>query len=417
VKLMWVVGFGMWATTASSQLPPPTSQTAPKVFLITIGKGAYYWEKYGHNMLWFYDPANRIDQAYNWGQFAFGDPALLLRILTAEANYWVDTVPGQFILNYYQRTDRSIVVQEINFSTTEARRAFERAQWSIRPENRFYRYDYFLDNCSTRVRDVIDYAFGGAVKSATQDTVDQTYRGETLRLLDDMKLTQLGVDVALARPADRRLTRWEDMFIPMRMRDALRGLQVGDSMGATRPVIAREQVIYQTQRNHERETPPERWIAYLVIGLVIGLQLAILGFVASRSRGRFAEIAFRLEVAAWAFLTGMLGLILLVGWLGTQHTFWYRNENLLLTNPLSLFLAVLVVLSWWRPRFRRSAAIIATIVAMTAAIALILKGIPGSQSNLELIALLLPAHFAIAFHVWLRAVPDFAIGIAWPPRK
>jgi hypothetical protein len=384
---------------------------------MTIGQGAFYWEKYGHNMLWFYDPANGVDQAYNWGQFAFGDPALLLRILTAEAKYWVDTIPGMVLINHYQQADRDIVVQELNFTPEQARRAFERAQWSIRPENRFYRYDYFLDNCSTRVRDVIDYAFGGAVKSATQDTVDQSFRGETLRLLDDMKLTQLGVDVALARPADRRLTRWEDMFIPMRMRDALRDLQIRDSTGATKPAIAREQLMYRTRSNHERPTPPERWIAYLAIGLVIGLQLAILGFVASRSRGRFAEVAFRLEVAVWAFLTGVLGLILLVGWIATQHTFWYRNENLLLVNPLSLFLALLVLLGWWRPRFRRPAAILATLVAMAAAIALVLKGIPGSQRNLELIALLLPAHFAIAFHLWLRALPDFAIAIAWPRRR
>lgn len=387
------------------------------MFLITVGQGAYYWEKYGHNMLWFYDPANQIDQAYNWGQFAFGDPALLLRILTAEAKYWVDTVPGMAVIEHYRQADRTIVVQELNFTPEQARRAFDRALWSIRYENRFYRYDYFLDNCSTRVRDVIDHAFSGAVKAATQDTVNQTYRGETLRLLDDMKLTQLGVDVALARPADRRLTRWEDMFIPMRMRDALRDVRVRDSTGAAKPVVLREQVMYQTRSNHERETPPARWVAYLVLGLLIGLQLAVLGFAASRSRGRFAEVAFRLEVAGWGFLTGLLGLILLVGWTATQHTFWYRNENLLLTNPLSLFLAVLVLLSWWRQRFRRPAAILGTIVAMTAAIALILKGFPGSQQNLELIALLLPAHFAVAFHLWLRAVPDFAIGIAWPPRR
>ena len=392
------------------------TQNPPRVFVITVGQGASYWQKYGHNMLWFYDPANRIDQAYNWGMFSFDDPALLLRILTAEAKYWVDTIPGQFVLSYYQRADRSVVVQQLNVTPEQARRALERARWSIRPENRFYRYDYFLDNCSTRVRDVIDYAFGGAVKAATQDTVNQSYRGETLRLLDDLKLTQLGVDVALARPADRRITRWEDMFIPMRMRDALRELQLRDSTGAAKPAVLREQVMYESQRHHERQTPPDRWLAYLLVGLLLAAEFAVVGFAASRSRGRWAEVLFRIEVAAWAFVTGLLGVILLVAWIATQHTFWYGNENLLLANPLSLFLAVLVLLSWWRPRFRRPAAIIATVVAMTAAVALVLQGIPGSQQKLELIALLLPTHFAIAFHVWLRALPDFAIAIAWPPR-
>ena len=399
----WVLGLGLLvAPPAKTQHPTPRTQhPPPRVFLITIGQGASYWEKYGHNMLWFYDPANKVDQAYNWGTFSFQDPALLLRILTAEAKYWVDTVPGQVVFNFYERYDRSIVVQELNFTPEQARLAFERARWSIRTENRFYRYDYFLDNCSTRVRDVIDYALGGAVKAATQDTVDQTYRGETLRLLDDMKLTQLGVDIALAQPSDRKLTRWEDMFIPMRMRDALRGLQVRDSTGATKPVIAREQVMYESQQYDERQTPAGLWLGYLIAGLLLAAAFFVVGRFAQQGA---AEKAFRIEVALWALVTGLLGVILLAAWLATQHTFWFSNENLLLVNPLSLFLAALAAMSLRKPHLLRPAAIVAIIVAMLGAIALMLKGLPWfDQRNIELIALLLPAHFAIAYHLWRRA--------------
>ena len=407
---LWALGFGFWATTAISQSPQPRAQSPqpraqspqPRVLLITIGQGASYWEKYGHNMLWFYDPARKIDQAYNWGTFSFDEPGLLLKILTAEAKYWVDTIPGQVVFNYYQRHDRGIVIQELNFTPDQARRAFERAQWSIRPENAYYRYDYFLDNCSTRVRDVIDYALGGALKAATQDTVEQTYRLETLRLLDDMTLTQAGVDLALAQPADRRVTRWEDMFIPMRMRDALRDVKVADSAGATKPLIAREQVMYESKAYHERTTPPVLWIAYLIAGLLLAIELFVVGQVGARSGA--LEKVFRFEATLWAFVTGFLGLILLVAWMATQHTFWYRNENLLLVNPLSLALAILAPLSLSRPRFARPAAIVAVLVAMLAAVALMLKGLPWlDQHTLEIIALLLPAHFAVAYHFWRRA--------------
>src|SRR5213075_3305498 len=108
----------------------------------------------------------------------------------------------------------------------QAQRAFDFAQQNSREEYKYYRYDYYLYNCSTRIRDLIDYAVGGQLKTALRDTVNWTYRTETLRLVDDMPLTQLGIEAALGEPADRHLTRWADAFIPMRLRDDLRGVKV-----------------------------------------------------------------------------------------------------------------------------------------------------------------------------------------------
>ena len=386
--------------TASRRAVQP--QAAPNVFVITLGRGAQYWEKYGHNMLWFFDPASGLDLAYNWGSFDFAQPGFLRRQLLGDPLYWVDTVPGQAVVNYYRSRDRTITVQQLNFTPHEARRALELARDNMRPENRNYRYDYFLDNCSTRIRDLIDRALGGALEASTQDTVDRSYRLETLRLLDDMKLTQLGVDFALGRPADRRLTRWEGMFIPMRLRDVLHDLRISDTAGAARPLVSREQVVYETQRFHERPAPPRLWLPYLVVGGIIALILLQSGVIGARSR--LVEKVFRFEGALWAIATGILGAILLVAWLGTKHVFWYRNENLFLVNPLSLSLAVLAPLSFWRPRFLKPAAIVAILVAMLGALGLLLKGLPWfQQHNIELVALTLPAHFAIAYQFWRRA--------------
>ena len=402
----------LWALSSrlsAQRTPQPRAEgrePSLRVYLITIGQGAAYWEKYGHNMLRFVDQSAKLDLAYNWGTFDFTQPGYLRRLLIGDPQYWVDTIPTAVVFQFYRHFDRTITQQQLNLSPAQARAALDRARWNMRPEHRFYRYDYFLDNCSTRVRDLIDLAFGGAIKSASQDTVDQTYRGETLRLLDDMRLTQLGVDIALGRPAGRKLTRWEDMFIPMRMRDALRDMRVRDSTGAMVPVVAHEQVVYESRNHHERTTPPNRWLAYLAIGLLLAVELLIVGFVAERTAKKGPELAFRFEVALWALVTGLLGAVVLGAWLGTQHLFWYRNENLLLANPLSLFLVVLAPLSYWKPRLARAAGIVAGIVALAAAVALVLKGLPSSQRNLELIALLLPPHFAVAFHLWRRATVE-----------
>ena len=377
----------------------PTAESSLQVFVITIGQGALYFEKYGHNMLWFYDPSAGIDVAYNWGSFDFAQPGFLRRQLIGDPQYSVETSPSPSIFQGYSSRDRTIVVQRLNLTPAQKQKALEYARWNAREENKFYRYDYYLDNCSTRVRDVIDLALGGTLKAATSTTrVPLTYKSETSRLLDDMKAIQFGVNAALGRPADRPLSIWESGFIPMRLRDALRDVRTTDSTGAQVPLVAEERTVYESTSHHERADAPRLWPSYLTVGLLIA---AVFFATARAARGSSAVAkAFRFEVAVWAFATGLLGLILLLGWLITEHVFWYRNENLLVFNPLSLFLAVLATLSIWRPRWTGPAAICAVVVAMLAAVAMVSKGLPGSQDNIALILLTLPVHFAVAFGLW-----------------
>lgn len=395
------LGYGLWALGVVSQGRKLEAQTPQlQVYHVVIGQGAHYWEKYGHNMLWFHDPAAGIDHAYNWGSFDFTSPDFLQRQIIGDPQYWVDVFPGQDIIRAYARSDRTVTLQLLNFTPQQARRALEFAQRNALPQNKYYRYDYFRDNCATRVRDVIDHALGGALKRSTASTrVKVTYRGETLRLLDDMPVTQFATHVALGQPADRLLTVWETMFIPMRMRDALRLVRLPGEGGRDVPLVAQERVVYESPRHADRSSVPALWIPYLVIGLLLGAEFLAVGTIGRRARA--VDVVFRVETALFSFVAGAFGVIVLLGWLITEHVFWFRNENLLLLNPLSLFVALLAVLSIWKPRFARPAAIAAMIVAGMAVAGLALKAVPGfTQNNVALIALFLPAHAAIAYAFW-----------------
>jgi hypothetical protein len=376
-----------------------------QVTLLTIGEGAPLWEKFGHNALWFTDPSRGIDVAYNWGIFDFAEPGFLRRFLSGDNRYWVEGYPGAQLVEYYRRSDRTITVQRLNFTPAQAERAYQFAQWNAREENKFYRYDYFRDNCSTRVRDVVDYALGGALKRATASTrVRRSYRSESVRLMDDMKLLQLGIFTALGQPADRPLTVWEAMFIPMAMRDAIRLVRVpaaGASSGAS--LVAQERVVYESERHRERSDPPRLWIAYLIAGVLLGAEFFAVGRIGRRTRSM--DVVFRVEVALWAFLTGVLGLVLLLAWTSTRHVFWFRNENLLLFNPLSLFLAVAALASIWKPHLARAAAVLSAAIALASVTALLLKALPVfTQDNIALVLLILPPSVAIALGFRSRPV-------------
>lgn len=385
--------------------PTPAQQANTlQVFLVTLGEGKYYWEKFGHNALWFYDRARGVDLAYNWGTFDFAEPGFLGRVLTGNMRYWVDTVSSTLFFDYYRYYDRSITVQRLNLSPEQAARALEFSRWNSRAENKYYQYDYFRDNCSTRVRDVIDLALGGALKRATASArTDHTYRRESVRLVNDMKLTQFGINAALGQPSDAPISVWEDMFVPARMQQALADLTVPGPDGAPVRIVAEERVLYESQGHAERPTTPSLVGPYLLVGILIGAVLLVPAVLGERKRGW--EILFRIEGTAWAAITGILGLVILLAWLITAHVFWFRNENLLLFNPLAIFLAPLILLSS-RARWVRPAAICAIVLVMLAALALILKGIPVfRQENLALILLVLPPHFAVAYGLWRRARP------------
>jgi uncharacterized protein DUF4105 len=387
---------------AQNPQPAPPATPGLQVWLMTIGQGEQVWEKFGHNALWFVDTVAGVDVAYNWGIFDFAQPGFLRRFLTGDTRYWVEGYPGGVLIDYYRRADRDVGLQRLNLTPAQVAKAFEYAQWNARDENKFYRYDYFRDNCSTRVRDVIDLALGGWLKARTADSGQRTYRSEALRLVDDLKITQLGMDIALGEPADKRLTVWEEMFIPMRMRDALRGIQVPGITESMAPLIVDERTLYRSQTHQERPDAPRRWPVYALIGLLLAVELAIVGRFGERSGA--AEKVFRVEAMLWAFLVGVLGLILLLAWTTTQHVFWYRNENLLVINPLSLWLGVLTAMSMRTARWLRPAAICAIVIAMLGAVALIINGLPGfPQDNLAIILLFLPPHFALAHGLWKRA--------------
>jgi hypothetical protein len=402
------VGFGLWAVAGTAQSREleaqsrePRAQSTLQVYHVVIGQGAHYWEKYGHNMLWFYDPANGLDVSYNWGTFDFNSPDFLQRQLVGDPMYSVDTVQGTWVIQAYSRMDRTVTLQRLNLTPVQAERALLFSRRNMLPQNRFYRYDYYRDNCATRVRDVIDFAVGGALKRATATTrVKVSYRGETLRLLDDMPLTQFGTHLALGQPADRLLTVWETMFIPMRMRDALRLVRITGPGGQAVPLVAQERVEYESPRHRDRASVPTLWIPYLIIGLLLGIEFLVVGSIGRRARA--ADVIFRVETALFALLAGVGGLALLLAWTLTRHVFWFRNENLLLLNPLSLFLAVLALLSIWKPRYARPAAVVAVVTAVLAVVAAAGKFIGFPQNNVALICLFLPPHLAIAWSLWRR---------------
>ena len=386
--------------------PPPEPGSELTVTLLTMGVGEEVWEQFGHNALWFHvdrppSMGGPVDVVYNWGIFDSSQPYFIPHFLEGRMMYSMGGYPYEETLIEYRQRDRAVWAQELDLSNAQKIALRDFVIWNSQPQNAYYRYDYFRDNCSTRVRDALDRVLGGVIKATYSGRMTPyTYRSETLRLTQRGSLLAAGIDVGLGRPADHELSEYEDMFLPMRFRDYIRNLRISDGHGGTHPLVKNERMLLGTISHPEPAQPPHWMPIFLTIGLVVAVLFVVVGWRAARGSARARFTAGTL-FSLWAFIAGILGVILTLLWSITDHTFAYRNENLLLFNPLWLVLAVLAPMTAVKGRLSRTTRWLTFVLAGLALIALALHIVRLShEANGVIIALALPPTLALVWAVY-----------------
>lgn len=369
---------------------PPDA--APRIGLVTMAPGIDYWARFGHNAILVDDGLDRT--LYNYGYFDFAQPGFLVNFLRGRMLYQLVAMPMEADLRGYAADGRGVQLQWLDIAPPQARELNAFLQWNARPENAEYRYDYFVDNCSTRVRDALDRALNGELKRILSGRSHGfTFRDEARRLAASLPWMYLGIHLGLGPFTDNTMSLWEESYVPSRLHDAINESQ-GAAGGSL--VLAEVQILPQVIEAPRGEPP--RWRAWFA--LVGVAAAALLAFVL---RPAAAPIARRLAsasaVALWT-VCGLVGLGLLALWAFTDHAAAWGNENALLFNPLCLALLPGVGRLARGVAPSRFVIRVAIAVAVCAGIALFLKFLPFRiQSNGDWIALLLPIHAALAWRL------------------
>jgi hypothetical protein len=390
------------------------------VYVMTMGPGSLVWERFGHNAIWIHDSLRGTDKAYNYGLFDFEQENFILRFVQGRMLYWMEGFDAYLTAELYRRDNRSVWVQELELTPDERRELRDFLEWNEREENRYYRYDYYRDNCSTRVRDAIDRVLGGRLRAETEGVSSgSTFRSHTRRLTTNDLPIYTGLNMGLGSPVDREISRWEEMFLPLKLREHLREMTTVDASGAVVPLVRAEITLFQSTREPVRDEPPVWWPWYLLVGALLGGAMVLLARMGATVRP--ARYGFSLLAGLWSVLSGVGGAVLVGLWALTDHAAAYANENLFQLNPLSLGLLVLVpAMAYGVERGRRAAVGLAVAVLAISLLGLVLKILPWfSQVNGEIIALALPMHAALAWSLFAmvraRGVGGAVEGQA-PPR-
>lgn len=389
-------GFALcWLLLLAALLPlPAAAQAAPRIGVVTMTPGTEYWTRFGHDALVVDDPERGLRISYNYGYFDFDQPGFLGNFLRGRMRYRLVAMTLEDDLRSYAEEGRGAALQWLDLEPAEAVAVRDYLEWNARPENAEYRYDYFTDNCSTRVRDVLDRALGGGLKRQMSGrSHGLTYRSEALRLGAGLPWMLVGMHAGLGPYADRPLSLWDEAFVPERLADALD--QASGSAG--RPLVRERVPLLQDRLRLERAGAPALRAAFAGAGIATALLLAIL-LRPGAGRGQ-RRLGTALAGAVW-LVCGFGGLLLLALWFGTAHRAAWGNENALLLNPACLLLlAALPALARGdmpRPALRRCA----QFVLGCAALSLFLRFLPFRvQNNGDFIALLLPVHAAISWRL------------------
>lgn len=367
-------------------LAPARLIAAPAVGLVTMDPGEAYWARFGHNALLIDRGDGSEPTFYNFGYFDFEQPGFLARFLRGDMRYLAVALPMSSDLGSYASEGRGARLQWLRLAPDQAESLAAALAEHVRPENAEYRYDYFVSNCSTKVRDALDAALGGALKRQLDGrSMGITYRHEALRHGAGIAWLHLGMHLGLGPYADRPLSIWEQSFIPSRLAEALRDVRTP----AGEPLVIAERELLP-HRGPTTPADPPRWLwLALALGVLLALPLA------RAVRGpRGTAVLF----AIWG-LTGLIGLGLLLLWIGTAHESAWANRNLLLLNPLALLLLPACIQLWRQRRSPRDSRLRfgAHAFAVISVAGVVLAQVQVyPQQHLEWVALLLPLQIALS---------------------
>jgi hypothetical protein len=298
------------------------AEERPVIELVTMGVGSLIWERHGHIALCVRGDGVRADRCYNYGIGDFRHPlAMTWGFFRGTGSFWVGKAGVEDMLSIYEYADRTIWVQPLPLTRAQKKLVIEKLEFDILEPNRYYAYDHFWDNCTTRVRDVIDVASGGQLSSMREPTDDRTFRDLAREGFYGMRIPLLITDIAMGRVTDRQPTYQERMFLPQYLREAV-----------TKLWGVEPRVIYQ------RQGPPQDtdsssgrvWFAIAIIAMTSPSWIA-------RLIGRWQRAGLALSVAPYVLLGTVLTFLAIISPL--PYVRW--NEICLVVLPLDVLVLVL----------------------------------------------------------------------------
>ena len=305
-----------------------------RISLLTCTPGEELYSTFGHSGIRLYDSSRAIndhqDIVFNYGTFNFDDPGFYMKFIRGKLLYFVSAADFADFKDEYQSTNRGITEQVLNLSAPEKISLEHFLFNNIKEENKYYKYDFFFDNCTTRLRDIIlkhkkNYpALKAVMPQGTR------FRQAIHQYLDknNKQWSKLGIDILLGVPTDAVMTTAQSQFLPENLMKAF------DSSNDDRQLVLSSTNLYPIQNINEQSS---LFTPMMIFGLLL-----VLITVLDLSKNKWARAFLAGFDGLLFFLTGTIGILLIFMWLGTDHAMCKSNYNLLWAWPTHAIVAFFI---------------------------------------------------------------------------
>jgi hypothetical protein len=306
--------------------------------LIIVGPGDPIYTYWGHIGISMKNSETGENLFYDFGNFSFYSENFYRDFAMGRMMYLGMVTPTERFLSYSLSENRDLTVYPLNLGEEELQELDRILRWWVLPENREYLYDYFKNNCSTIIRDILNDVTGGALKDSTEQIPDRTFRHYARTGSDPSFFAEVLLDYLLGSDLDKPITGWDKMFLPLSVAESAMRLKYTGEDGETR-ILADEGIILK--KSSRRPVPDEPRMLWPVF-LLTGLAAALLWRLSASPDRKAAGVASGIYRVLIILSVGIPGLVLAFLMTFTDHASAYRNINLWPSFPTVL--AGLVVL-------------------------------------------------------------------------
>ena len=314
----------------SNTAPAQNDSSCPlRISVLTCSPGQELYSLFGHSALRIVDLAKHTDIIYNWGTFeGYGEPDFYLKFMRGKLRYFVSPDKLDDFMYEYQYDGRSVTEQILDLSCEDKLRIKHAVDSNMLPQNRFYKYDFTFDNCTTRIRDIIAQNTASLNLPDSLVPAGTTFRNMLYFYLDrgSQPWSKLGIDILLGSKLDKVVTTSQAMFLPEYLMAAI-DLSTRDN---------------KTLTGNKRQLLPAQpygEMKGIYEPLLIIFAVCLLFFTLSLAKSSTAKRLTRIIDSLLLYLTGLLGFLLLFMWFFTDHAACADNYNLLWALPPNLIIA------------------------------------------------------------------------------
>jgi hypothetical protein len=314
---------------------------AATVSILTCNPGTDVYSMYGHTAIRVNDPSIGLDAVFNYGVFSFDSPNFIYRFAKGQTDYLMIGENFRSFMREYNEDKRSVYEQVLNLSPEGKNKLFQALLENAKPGNREYRYNFFIDNCSTRVRDMIERNTNASIRF-TDNHPTESFRDLIKKFHHSFRWIDLGIDLLVGKLADHPVSAYGQMFLPEYLQNQFAKAEITID-GKAQPLALETRTLVEFPNTKLNSDLP--WPA-----IVFGLFFLLVAGISVRAFLRKQNTDL---LDYWLFgLTGFAGLI--IGWftLYSEHPAMSPNYNLLWAFPLNLFFAFVWKNKKWRSKTR-----------------------------------------------------------------